>query len=221
LDIKRAIERGDLPRVLRELERVSKGKFTTNPNPALWLKMAAERKDIAVCNALINSTLLSNAIDSSTKSEALLHLAAASDHSAALKLIEDMKLRKDASLNHQDAMGNTPLMLATHSGNFHVVKALVAAGADVSCRSRNGKTAFDYAIEHNNEAILAALCEKFAPDVSQAEHLLFSAIEKGNDRIRMVVLEKCLKVLPDQKHFFDTLSLVKKLRLNFNPVQNS
>src|SRR5205814_8828416 len=53
--------------------------------------------------------------------------------------------------------GNTPLMLAAWYGPAEVVEMLLAAGADRTALNKDGQTALDIAIKHNNAEIAAIL----------------------------------------------------------------
>ncbi|MDR1802322.1 MAG: ankyrin repeat domain-containing protein [Treponema sp.] len=49
-----------------------------------------------------------------------------------------------ANVNARDSYLQTPLMMASVSGNLEVVKYLVERGADITLRDENGDTALDY-----------------------------------------------------------------------------
>ncbi|MCR4691243.1 MAG: ankyrin repeat domain-containing protein [Lachnospiraceae bacterium] len=56
--------------------------------------------------------------------------------------------------------GMTPLMIAVIGKNTQACKMLLEKGADPSIVSREGKTAYDYAKEYNNEELLQVFAQK-------------------------------------------------------------
>jgi len=66
---------------------------------------------------------------------------------------------KAADVNALDQTGQTALMLACQNANAspEVIKALLAAGADVNLRSRNSYTALTWAISRNNGEVIHLL----------------------------------------------------------------
>jgi hypothetical protein len=65
----------------------------------------------------------------------------------------------NGNLNALDQTGQTALILACENpkANPDVVKALLAAGADVNLRSRSGYTAMTWALAHNNGELVRVL----------------------------------------------------------------
>lgn len=51
----------------------------------------------------------------------------------------------------------TALMFAARDSTQEMVQLLLCYGADKSCKSSNGKTAYDYAVQSNNKEIIAML----------------------------------------------------------------
>jgi len=72
----------------------------------------------------------------------------------------DFLLKKGADPNAANEAQETSLMHAAKNGNMHAVRSLLAAGADASCQDRDGKSAFDYAME-NGCFEIAALLETY------------------------------------------------------------
>jgi uncharacterized protein len=66
-----------------------------------------------------------------------------------------------ANVNALDQGGQSALILACQRGdlktNADMVKALIAAGADVNLRSRNGYTALTWALARNNSEVSRVL----------------------------------------------------------------
>ncbi|MBQ7935198.1 MAG: ankyrin repeat domain-containing protein [Clostridia bacterium] len=56
-----------------------------------------------------------------------------------------------------DAENRTALMVAVQGGAYHVCELLLENGADQTIIDDNGKTAYDYAVESNNETLIALL----------------------------------------------------------------
>lgn len=82
-------------------------------------------------------------------------VAAALWHCASLKLL----IRHHANVNQRDIhTGATALMVAVGANDArHKVDALLSAGADVSMRATDGRTALDWAKESGNRGVIARL----------------------------------------------------------------
>lgn len=71
-------------------------------------------------------------------------LYCAAQHGNAM-LVEEL-IRFGANVHYRSTLNqNTPLMNAADESSLEVVRVLVQGGSDVSCRNRNGSTAFDIA----------------------------------------------------------------------------
>jgi len=86
----------------------------------------------------------------------LMLAAAQEDLKAAQRLLST---ESSAEVNALDQTGQTALILACQNpkANPDVVKALIAAGADVSLRGRNGYTALTWALARNNGEVTRLL----------------------------------------------------------------
>jgi ankyrin repeat protein len=95
-----------------------------------------------------------NMVATSAEGLTALHCAIINENEAvALRLIEHLIDRNlSAALHAPTNLGRTPLMLAAEEGMLDVVKALVAAGADVTAADAEGYTALHHAIRSNQEA---------------------------------------------------------------------
>lgn len=82
----------------------------------------------------------------------LMHAAVQGDLKAVKQLLS---MTTGAGVNALDQGGQSALILACQSPktNADVVKALIAAGADVNLRSRNGYTALTWALARNNAEV--------------------------------------------------------------------
>ncbi len=63
----------------------------------------------------------------------------------------------------------TPLQTASENGHTKIVKALIGAGADVDEKSKDGKTALDFAIENKHSEIIEILSSVKADSIKPAE----------------------------------------------------
>lgn len=73
-----------------------------------------------------------------------LHYACRTDSAGMVKLLAQHK----AAINPVDGYGWTPLHMAADRGAYEALKEMVAAGADVQARDRNGETPRDRALRH-------------------------------------------------------------------------
>ncbi len=80
----------------------------------------------------------------------LLQAAEQGDREAVYKLIAD----ENIDLNIQDAIGRTPMMIATYNNDVTTVKALIDAGADVNIQDELDNNPFLYAGAEGNIDIL-------------------------------------------------------------------
>ena len=55
--------------------------------------------------------------------------------------------------------GSTSLIQAVHGDSYDTCKLLIEYGADVSIVDKNGKTAYDYAVESGNQQIIELFSE--------------------------------------------------------------
>lgn len=72
------------------------------------------------------------------------------------------------SINSEDSLGNTPLMLAAKAGHLGVVRSLFHLGASVDHQNHEGKSASDLAKLTDDELVLKTLMEFGAADAVQA-----------------------------------------------------
>ena len=73
-------------------------------------------------------------------------------------LIENNADTNCSFLDGQNA-GETPLISAARLNQLQLVKLLIEKNADVSAVSKNGRTAFYYAVDKKNEDLLKCLIE--------------------------------------------------------------
>ena len=82
-----------------------------------------------------------------------LLVAAWNGHSVVVETL----LSHSAALNQRNDHGLSPLMAAAWNGHAQVVRALLNSGADVRATDDNGYSAWTYAEEDRNGAVLALL----------------------------------------------------------------
>ena len=97
--------------------------------------------DYNVARALVSLRANVNAVDRDTK-ETPLHHAAETCYD---ERIAELLVTHGAKLESRDAGGQTPLLKAVGSGNYGVVKVLLARGARVNVRDRYGTSLLDAA----------------------------------------------------------------------------
>jgi ankyrin repeat protein len=96
-------------------------------------------------------------IDAPSRNDQLvtpLHSALANPHNSA---VGQLLIGAGASLNVQQSQGYTPLHYAAANGLDQVVKSLMAHGIDTTIKDRQGKTAFDVAVERGKTSIATLL----------------------------------------------------------------
>ena len=72
------------------------------------------------------------------------------------QLVDEL-IKKSVNLDLTDVNGITALMLGVQFKNVEMVKKLVNAGANKALKSKQEKTAFEYAVFSNNEEIINLL----------------------------------------------------------------
>jgi ankyrin repeat protein len=70
-----------------------------------------------------------------------------------------MLLDHGADPNVREASGFTPLHAAAQNDDVEMIRALLLAGADLTMKSANGKTAMDVAMDAGHEKATALLGE--------------------------------------------------------------
>ena len=88
-----------------------------------------------------------------------LLVAAWNGHSTVVETL----LSHSAALHQRNDHGLSPLMAAAWNGHAQVVRALLNSGADVRATDDNGYSAWTYAEEDRNGAVLALLRQPHPP----------------------------------------------------------
>ena len=91
---------------------------------------------------------ISNALGASP-----LHFAAKYGKKSLCRLL----IKYNANINQKDMEGNTPLIKAVEKDYFEIVEFLIENNADVSLKSNNNMTAFDYAKKRKDGKICRIL----------------------------------------------------------------
>ncbi|MBK5295087.1 MAG: ankyrin repeat domain-containing protein [Acidobacteriia bacterium] len=123
-------------------------------SPVTPLMMATLENDTAMMKRLIALGSDPNQVEEQTKMT-VLHWAALGNRTAAVNVL----LQAGAKVNAVDSFGYTPLLYAStvDFGNDSVVRSLLAAGADRSMKTPEGRTAADQASKYRYPHISKAL----------------------------------------------------------------
>ena len=105
----------------------------------------------------------------------------------------------DINVTLQNVTGGTALILASHSGEYDIVKALIDRGADVNAKQMIGLTPLMMATDTGNRNIVQLLLDSGAC-VDDNDNMLgagpiHAAVSNGDDRILDLIMQK--KANPD------------------------
>jgi ankyrin repeat protein len=129
------------------------GTLVTSP-----LTFATFDDDAALVEYLIGRGADPNELDNDKIS--ILGSATIGNHAATVQVL----LARGAKVNYVDNFGMTPLLYAAsiNFGETTVLEKLIAAGADLKAKNKNGLTAFDLAKSYRHEAMANLLSQKMA-----------------------------------------------------------
>jgi ankyrin repeat protein len=129
------------------------GTLVTSP-----LAFATFEDDVALVEYLIARGADPNELDGDGIS--ILGQATIGNHAATVQML----LRRGAKVNHVDKLGMTPLLYAAsiNFGETAVLEKLIAAGADLTAKNKEGLTALDLAKSYHHEAMANLLAQKTA-----------------------------------------------------------
>ncbi|KAI8500693.1 RNA polymerase II sequence-specific DNA-binding transcription factor binding [Branchiostoma belcheri] len=88
------------------------------------------------------------------------------DREASVKLTE-LFLAHGAEVNAKNRWGNTPAHLAARCNNVDALRALIASGADTTCKNNEGNTVYDRARFYGSEAVRDFILRRAAGRVSR------------------------------------------------------
>ena len=114
-----------------------------------------------------------------------------------LERIEHLVSEKNGNLEVKNSMGNTPLMLATISGNIEVVKYLTSKKVNIDDKDLLGDTVIFHAISSGNLELVKMFIEKAVnlnATNAQGETPLSYAVTTGNSELVKIILEKGINV---------------------------
>ncbi|XP_066269652.1 protein fem-1 homolog A-like [Branchiostoma lanceolatum] len=95
------------------------------------------------------------------------------DRHASLELTE-LFMGHGAEADAKNRWGNTPAHLAARCNNVDALRALIARGADITCKNNNGNTVYDRALHYGSEAIRDFILRRAAGKKSQDNRLNYS-----------------------------------------------
>ena len=124
-----------LPQVCREL----RFGFSGGGAPADMIKLGLERRGVWA------KLREARAARHDERGRTRLHNACLAGVEDVQRVCELVELGWPGSVEARDSAGSTPLMWASYRGHAGIVKALLAAGADVNAAKNNGWTALIYA----------------------------------------------------------------------------
>ncbi|CAH1252073.1 ANKRD1 [Branchiostoma lanceolatum] len=88
------------------------------------------------------------------------------DRDASLELTE-LFLGHGAEADAKNRWGNTPAHLAARCNNVDALRALIARGADITCKNNDGNTVYDRALHYGSEAIRDFILRRAAGRISR------------------------------------------------------
>jgi N-acyl-D-amino-acid deacylase len=129
------------------------GNIVTSP-----LAFATFEDDAALVDYLIGKGADPNELDNDGMS--ILGSATIGNHAATVQVL----LARGAKVNYVDKLGMTPLLYAAsiNFGDTAVLERLIAAGADLKAKNKQGLTALDLARGYHHENIVNLLAQKTA-----------------------------------------------------------
>lgn len=129
------------------------GQFVSTP-----LITAAVNDDVAMAEFLISKGANPNEVD--TDGLTALDWATLTNHANVVQTL----IARGARINHVDNFGMTPLLYAASVdfGDTTVLEKLIAAGADVKAKNKQGQTALDLARSFNYTKAASLLSNKIA-----------------------------------------------------------
>jgi len=129
------------------------GTFLTSP-----LAFATFEDDAALVEFLISKGADPNEVDADKIS--ILGSAVIGNHAATVKVL----LARGSRVNHVDNFGMTPILYAASIdfGDTVILERLIAAGADLTAKTREGQTALDLVKSYHHENMANLLTQKTA-----------------------------------------------------------
>ncbi|CAB3401444.1 unnamed protein product [Caenorhabditis bovis] len=121
----------------------------------------------------------------------VLHLAAYHGDASLPEI-----LKQSTSVDVQDSMGQTPLILAASQGQLESVRLLVESNADVDCIDHNGRTALQWAAINGHTDTVRYLCgvgsDELHKDNDGAISLHYAVAHDNVDLVRILINEQTI-----------------------------
>lgn len=162
-----------------------------------------DQKDKALLDAARNGRLsrVMDCLDEGANIEAKntrgytpLHQAAWKGH---IDVVQYLVLQKGARLDSTDNWKQTPLVISVRDYKHDVMRFLIDQGADVSAKTKRGKTALLRAIEYGNKIAIDCLLEKGA-DINvkdnEGKNALIYAVESTRPELVKFFIGKGLDI---------------------------
>jgi ankyrin repeat protein len=99
-------------------------------------------------------------------------------------------IKAGANVNAKDGDGYTALIFASAQGNINIVKALIQAKADLTQTDQYNKTALDYAVDFEHDAIKSILQKAEATNSKYQNDPLIKAVDKLRQAVDNAKIEK-------------------------------
>ena len=169
----------------------------TDPNasdsdgkPALYVVVEHGRGNPGILSSLLKGGANPDKVTYNTQQTAL-HISCRKGYQVCVKALIAAK----ASVNKQDAVGNTGLHYASKEGHVTILRYLLDHKADVNCRNNNGETPLHICVKskHNN-CIKELMCHGADPGLSdnKGQNALLLALKLENIELIDMLLEyKC------------------------------
>jgi len=115
-----------------------------------------------------------------------------------------------ADVNIKGRNGETALMKAIYYNNINLVTKLLDAGASVGIKDDKGQTALDYCIDKPELFdIIYRRTKKISND--HKEQILIAAIQKGNDKIAVQLINDCTRYNKKDEYGLTALDYIDKM----------
>jgi len=136
--------------------------------------------------------------------KSVIHSAAESGNKAAIKLIIS---KRPQCVHDVDNNGRTPLHWAAACHHLIAIQALIKLGSFLTRKDMVGKTALDYAVEHNFEPGITLLSEASEFDMSYKPRMGPAAASTSLRAFNVAVPQGAIPPSPEARELFKTLSI--------------
>uniref|UniRef100_A0A1I8F179 ANK_REP_REGION domain-containing protein n=1 Tax=Macrostomum lignano TaxID=282301 RepID=A0A1I8F179_9PLAT len=115
---------------------------------------------------------------------------------------DGLLIKAQASVNHQDIDGCSPLYIASQNGHKHIVNLLIKAQADVNLQRHNGTSPIRIASQRGHQEIVDLLIKSDADSSNLLERSNFINKQQANETAAADVLQEMLRLrLQDEDRF--------------------